>query len=90
MPERSPSVVCNEVRKSGVPMRRSLAIVVAFCLAFAGLFFAAPALAVDGEAKDVIATRVMAKATHILIGIAASWAAGVLLEGFCFFPWHAL
>lgn len=43
-------------------MRRSIAIVVAFCLAFSGLFFAAPALAVDGEAKDVFAARVMAKA----------------------------
>jgi hypothetical protein len=45
-------------------MRRSIAIVIAFCLAFSGLFFSAPALAVDGEAKDVFAARVIAKSTQ--------------------------
>jgi hypothetical protein len=43
-------------------MRRPIAIIVAFCLAFTGLLFASPALAVDGEAKDVFAARVIAKA----------------------------
>ena len=45
-------------------MRRLVAVLVAFCLAFTGLFFAAPALAVDGEAKDVFSARVIAKSTQ--------------------------
>lgn len=45
-------------------MRRLVAVLISLSLALGGLLFASPALAVDGEAKDVFAARVIAKATH--------------------------
>jgi hypothetical protein len=45
-------------------MRRLVAVLISLSLAFGGLLFASPALAVDGEAKDFFAARVIAKATH--------------------------
>jgi RHS repeat-associated protein len=45
-------------------MRRLVAVLISLSLAFGGLLFASPAMAVDGEAKDVFSARVIAKATH--------------------------
>lgn len=45
-------------------MRRLVAVLVSFSLVFGGLLFASPALAVDGEAADVFAARVIAKSTN--------------------------
>ena len=45
-------------------MRRLVAAFVALFVFFSGLVVASPALAVDGEAGDVFAARVLAKASH--------------------------
>ena len=45
-------------------MRRLVAVFVSLFLACGGLFVASPALAIDGEAKDVYSARVIAKSTN--------------------------
>jgi len=48
----------------GVQLRRFVAVFVSLFLAFGGVVVASPALAVDGEAADVFAARVLAKSSH--------------------------
>jgi hypothetical protein len=52
-------------------MRRLVAVFVSLFLAFSGLVVASPALAVDGEAKDVFAARVIAKSSNSRVLVTA-------------------